>query len=547
VPKKLILLVLISLSAFAYTLEYIKSGPKSYARDFIIERYLEQDVSADEARQAFALLKSPKKSHKKLLLTKTDDEGLKSDFECEKLANLELNSSCILKNLSLSKLTKKLVDGELTLVGIQEFAQKIKDEDEDSFLVLAAIASGDPASFLANKPRHYLKAFFNSHKSYRRAVFNTKLDANATLLLSKQGDFARFVKFALFDKELGLLAASLKISEDDTSDSEALFYLGLLSLKYDDKEQAVKMFERSVVSATQDVKKDRARFWLYLVTKQEEWLRFIVSSGRLNFYSVNASEMLGTSFPRHKKLLLLEKKESPIDIKDPFEWLSIERSLSKMKKGELNALANKFDAKGLEPFYLRILEAKGESVSNVFLLNYTEYMKDASLDEKAMYLAIARQESAFIPTDISSAFALGVMQIIPLLAEELETKYKNKKKLSELFDPKINVPLAIKHFKKLRAKYKDIVFIAMSFNAGEGFFKRVTDEGLFAFDDEKTNSYEPFWSIENIPYDETRHYAKKVSTNYVAYKKILGGEASLVQILQNLKSPRQTERVSSAE
>jgi soluble lytic murein transglycosylase len=547
VLSKLLLLVCLGLSAFAYSLDYIKNAPKSFARDFIIERFLEQNISSNEAYQVYALLKSPKKSHKKLLLERTGDNGLKADAQCEQLENLELNVSCILKNLSLSKLTKKLMDKELTQQQIQALSQKIKDENEDNFLILSAIASGNPAIFLASAPKLYLKAFFNSHKSYRRAVFNTSLDPKIVEELAKRNDFARFVKFSLFDKELSALADSLVRADVESVDGEAMFYIGLLSLKAGDTTKAKAAFERSMFLSG-DAKKDRARFWLYLVTKDEGWLKKIIERGALNFYSANASERLDAPFPSFSKLVLEGEKESPIDIKDPFEWLKIENSLSKMKKGELVELSKKFDAKGLEPFYLRIKEAKGEPSANVFLLNYTEYMKDASIDEKALYLAIARQESAFIPTDISSAYALGVMQIIPLLAEELDGKYKNKQKLIDLFDPKYNVPLAIKHFRKLLAKNnQEVIFVAMSFNAGEGFFKRVTGDGLFAFDDERTNKYEPFWSIENIPYDETRHYAKKVATNFVVYKKILGESANLSQILKNLASPHQTAHASIAK
>jgi soluble lytic murein transglycosylase len=547
IKRLFFLLVCLGLSAFAYSLDYIKNAPKSFARDFVIERFLEQNITSDEARLVYALLKSPKKAHKKLLLERTGDSALKTDLQCEQLENLELNSSCLLKNLSLSKLTKKLMDKELTHRQIQELAQKIKEEDENSFLILSGIASGNPAVFLASRPKLYLKAFFNSHKNYRRAVFNISLDLKLVEGLSKESDFARFVKFSLFDKKLPLLAESIVKVDVQSGDGEALFYIGLLSLKAGDTAKAKTALEQSMIMSN-DAKKDRARFWLYLITKDEEWLRRIMERGALNFYSANASERLGVPFPNYKKLVLNDEKESPIDIKDPFEWLTIENSLSKMKKGELVELSKKFDAKGLEPFYLRIKEAKGEATANVFLLNYTEHMKDASIDEKALFLAIARQERAFIPSDVSSAYALGVMQIIPLLAEELDGKYKNKRKLTELFDPKYNVPLAIKHFQKLRAKNNnEVIFVAMSFNAGEGFFKRVTDEGLFAFDDEKTNKYEPFWSIENIPYDETRHYVKKVATNFVVYKKILGEKASLSQILKNLESPHQTVHASIAE
>jgi len=40
-------------------------------------------------------------------------------------------------------------------------------------------------------------------------------------------------------------------------------------------------------------------------------------------------------------------------------------------------------------------------------------MRDYSTDRKALMLAIARQESKFIPASISRSFALGMMQFMP--------------------------------------------------------------------------------------------------------------------------------------
>ena len=50
----------------------------------------------------------------------------------------------------------------------------------------------------------------------------------------------------------------------------------------------------------------------------------------------------------------------------------------------------------------------------------------------------------------------------------------------------------------------------------------------------KRGRFEPFLSIETIPFPETRKYGKKVLANYIIYRQILKKEVSLHDILEEM-------------
>ncbi len=53
---------------------------------------------------------------------------------------------------------------------------------------------------------------------------------------------------------------------------------------------------------------------------------------------------------------------------------------------------------------------------------YYDNIKDYNKTRQALILAIARQESRFIPTAISVSYALGMMQFMPFLANHIGKK-----------------------------------------------------------------------------------------------------------------------------
>ena len=89
------------------------------------------------------------------------------------------------------------------------------------------------------------------------------------------------------------------------------------------------------------------------------------------------------------------------------------------------------------------------------------------------------------------------------------------------------------HLRELKRQFKSQLFIAYAYNAGAGFFKSRLKQGFF----KKNNPYEPFMSMELIPYNETRNYGKKVLANYIIYKNLLKELIKVQKVLDKALVP----------
>ncbi|CAH1689502.1 SLT domain-containing protein [Hyphomicrobiales bacterium] len=132
-----------------------------------------------------------------------------------------------------------------------------------------------------------------------------------------------------------------------------------------------------------------------------------------------------------------------------------------------------------------------------------------------LVLAIIKTESNFRTTAVSSAGALGDMQLMPGTVKAIS------RKTGVPLDPRMvasnrnyNVAVGSHHFADLLAKYAgNVTLAAAAYNAGSG----ASDGWIARFGDPRTNSIDIVDWIELIPFRETRGYVKKVVSNYVAY------------------------------
>ena len=77
------------------------------------------------------------------------------------------------------------------------------------------------------------------------------------------------------------------------------------------------------------------------------------------------------------------------------------------------------------------------------------------------------------------------------------------------------------------------LFIAYAYNGGIGFTKRTLKKGLF-----KKGEYEPWLSMELIPYFETKNYGKKVLANYFVYQNHINAENKIFfnELINSIKN-----------
>lgn len=140
--------------------------------------------------------------------------------------------------------------------------------------------------------------------------------------------------------------------------------------------------------------------------------------------------------------------------------------------------------------------------------------KQNSLDPLIVY-ALIKEESSYNPAAVSSAGAVGLMQIMPttgeFIAEKISLKNYNN---SFLEDYRINVKMGSWYLASLLSQFDgDLIKALAAYNGGPG--NAAKWEGKFG-------NLEDDEFIESIPIWETKEYVKKVLRSYWEYKRIYG-------------------------
>ncbi len=226
--------------------------------------------------------------------------------------------------------------------------------------------------------------------------------------------------------------------------------------------------------------------------------------------------------------------KTPFDIKEPFAWLKFKEMLQRKKfhsKEERRRYILSYNTPWSEPHIARLLYNYHDNI-RYYLTPYLWYLNDTPIQRKIMIYSLARQESQFIPTEVSSSYALGMMQFMPFVAKDIAKREGIKDfQLESLFDPKIAFKFANIHLNYLEKKIHHPLFIAYAYNGGLGFLQRkILQKNYF-----KGGAYDPFYSMEMIPNAQARKYGKRVLANYVIYSKLFGQSVTLNSLLENLK------------
>ncbi|MBT9537932.1 MAG: transglycosylase SLT domain-containing protein [Nitrospirae bacterium] len=137
-------------------------------------------------------------------------------------------------------------------------------------------------------------------------------------------------------------------------------------------------------------------------------------------------------------------------------------------------------------------------------------------------LSIMREESRFDTQARSQAGALGLMQLMPQTAYAIDKKVNlNIKSQENIFDIKANINLGSYYITSLLKEFGSLPPAIAAYNAGEDIVRKWQRAGNYKSLDE---------FIEDIPYEETKNYTKRVITTYFEYRKYTG-EKSAPEIL----------------
>jgi len=151
-------------------------------------------------------------------------------------------------------------------------------------------------------------------------------------------------------------------------------------------------------------------------------------------------------------------------------------------------------------------------------------LPDSIESDRALLLALARQESEFNPKAISPAGARGLMQLMPRTARSVARDLKiaySKNKLTT--DPSYNTRLASAHLSDLLESYDGAYVLALAaYNAGARNVARWLRES----GDPRRGEVGAIDWVELIPISETRNYVQRVIEAFHNYRYRLNGAAA---------------------
>jgi soluble lytic murein transglycosylase len=152
--------------------------------------------------------------------------------------------------------------------------------------------------------------------------------------------------------------------------------------------------------------------------------------------------------------------------------------------------------------------------------------------EPAIVYAIARQESAFNPQTVSTANALGLMQVTPEAGRYIAKTYGvrfDQKRL--LHDNVYNVQMGAAELGGNIEAYRGSYILAFAaYNAGRGRVK----EWIERFGDPRDPNVDPVDWVERIPFSETRNYVQRIMENVQAYR-VRFGKGTKLQIEADIR------------
>jgi soluble lytic murein transglycosylase len=154
--------------------------------------------------------------------------------------------------------------------------------------------------------------------------------------------------------------------------------------------------------------------------------------------------------------------------------------------------------------------------------------------EKALVLALIRQESGFQHQAVSTAGARGLMQLLPAtakgVAKALGIKISKPQQLTS--NPELNTQLGTAYLKHLLDNFGGSYIMALAgYNAGPGrVFKWIREYG-----DPREADVDAIDWIEMIPFTETRTYVQRVMESTQVYRRRLGTTDAALSLPRDLK------------
>ena len=159
--------------------------------------------------------------------------------------------------------------------------------------------------------------------------------------------------------------------------------------------------------------------------------------------------------------------------------------------------------------------------------------------EPALVLGLARQESEFDPTAVSTSGARGLMQLMPASARQAAKMRGMAYRQNDLTaNPSYNMQLGMTTLAEYLEHWNGSYVLAIaSYNAGPTNVRNWVEIN----GDPRDSGIDPIDWIESIPFPETRNYVQRVIENLEVYRNRLSNSDQQLGILADLYRPSGVE------
>ena len=340
------------------------------------------------------------------------------------------------------------------------------------------------------------------------------------------------------------LAKKWGFVSSDANSEYGLWTMGLLYFKEQKYKESQKYFAR-ILDLTQinNARKTEAAFWAGRAADingnrgdaKKYWK--IAATYPMSFYGALASTMLGDT-PEYeffdqdcsdediitlrenkygKKALALLQVGRKDRAEQYLKYLVTSKSSDKMLHA-VNAVSSLYGLPRVSILVSGVMRDRGVLEINDDIIYSAQYplpnwepLGGWSID-RALLLAITKQESGFKTNAKSNAGANGVMQIMPSAAKRVARKNDVKMSDIDMSNPEHNMFLGQQYIVDLlqhQLIQNNIIKMLVAYNAGMG--------NLVKFEKSFSTS-DPLLYVESFPAYETRNYIKRVMSNLWLYR-----------------------------
>jgi len=388
---------------------------------------------------------------------------------------------------------------------------------------------------------------------------------------------------------LGRLASIPKLYPDGDMWARALFKLGWVQFRNGEYQGAYERFD-DLVKRGGDERQEgitgRANYWraraLYLMGQRidaADAYEEIVERWPLRYYAQQALWRLGEIDPARARSIMTEMRSSEEPTRMVFSWrdefdepafdrmvellLVNEVTYASSEMSSLRMLGNDVDPEmavvgavllqhaGAEAKLSRVIRTHFEDFEGLLPRGEGKLIWEATYPQAFSPLieriaeeegipasfvrAIAREESSFDPEAVSWAKAYGLVQLIMPTAKRFATELGVKATPRTLKKPEVNLKIGARYMAWLWGRLNENpALVPSAYNAGEGAVRRWLQE-------DAARPLDVF--IEEIPYDETRRYTRRVLQTYGVYQWLAAEE--LPELRAKLPGDTQPQRFSA--